>query len=447
MSTELATLLIFSNLVLFLALGFPVAWSLVGVSIGWMALLKGPFILQLVPATIFETTTTEIFIAAPLFIFMAVCLERSGIGAKLYEAIYKWSGGLPGGLAVGTMIAATLIGAMTGVGGTAVLVLGMLSIPAMIRRGYDVSIAIGGLPPGGALGVLIPPTVIGVLLGGFTGIPVGSLFFGGFLPGLVIALGFCGWILLRCLARPELAPPLPPEERPSFAEKLRASRQVAPALALVALVLGTIWFGVATPTEAAGIGAFGTLAIAFLSGAMGPRSLLEALRTSGEVSIMVVSLLIGGSLFTRLLQLSGAARMLADIMIGIEIGPVGMIVLFVLVVTLLGMFIDGSAIIFIVSPIMMPVVQALDVDQVWFGVLMMMAIAAGYVTPPFGMNLFFLKGILIQASEMEGCGRLKSVGMGVIWRACLPYVLIMYGVIGLVLLFPGLATWLPRMMH
>ena len=139
--------------------------------------------------------------------------------------------------------------------------------------------------------------------------------------------------------------------------------------------------------------------------------------------------------------------MLADIMIGIEIGPVGMIVLFVLVVTLLGMFIDGSAIIFIVSPIMMPVVQALGVDQVWFGVLMMMAIAAGYVTPPFGMNLFFLKGILIQASEMEGCGRLKSVGMGVIWRACLPYVLIMYGVIGLVLLFPGLATWLPRMMH
>ncbi|OWU83207.1 hypothetical protein ATO6_20435 [Oceanicola sp. 22II-s10i] len=447
MTTEFSTLLIFGNLILFLVLGFPVGYALMGVSILWLMILKGPFILQMVPATIFETGTTEIFIAAPLFILMAVCLERSGIGARLYEAIYKWSGGMPGGLAVGTMIAATLIGAMTGVGGTAVLVLGVLAIPAMLRRGYSMQIAIGGLPSGGALGVLIPPTVIGVLLGGFTGIPVGSLFFGGFLPGVLISLCFCIYILARCLRNPDLAPPIPVDQRATLPEKLRATAQISPALGLIALVLGTIWFGVATPTEAAGIGAAGTIALSLVSGQLSGRGLIGVLRTAGEMSVMIMTLLVGGALFSRLLQVSGSARMLADAMIGVDIGVTGTLLLFIGVVTVLGMFIDGSAIIFIVSPIMMPVIGSLGIDPVWFGVLMMIAIAAGYVTPPFGMNLFYLRGVLTQVGEMEGCEKARRVTMADIWLASLPYVAIIYVVIGLIILVPSIATWLPSQMH
>lgn len=447
MSAEISTLLIFANLILFLGFGFPVAYALMGVSIIWLIALRGFFILQIVPATIFETVTTEIFIAAPLFILMAVCLERSGIGTKLYDTIYKWSGGLPGGLAVGTIVAATLIAAMTGVGGTAVLVLGVLAIPAMIRRGYHPSIALGGLPPGGALGVLIPPTVIGVLLGGFTGIPVGSLFFGAFVPGVIASVAFCIYILVRCILNPDLAPPLPKDQRASLREKFRATLQIIVPVGLIFLVLGTIWFGIATPTEAAGIGAVGTILVALFSRQLGARSLFGVMRTSSEVSIMVVTLLIGGSLFSRLLQVSGSADMLANAIVGIDLGVTGTFLLFVAIVTVLGMFIDGSAIIFIVSPIMMPVITALGVDQVWFGVVMMMAIAAGYVTPPFGMNLFFLRGILSQIRDVEGCEVLKHTTMTHIWSACLPYVVIIYLVIGLVMVVPDLATWLPRQMR
>lgn len=447
MSTELATTLIFGNLVLFLVMGFPVGYSLMGVSVIWLILLKGIFILQVVPATLFETGTTEIFIAAPLFILMAVCLERSGIGARLFDAIYKWSGGMPGGLAIGTMIAATVIGAMTGVGGTAVLVLGVLAVPAMLQRGYAISIAIGGLPAGGALGVLIPPTVIGVLLGGFTGIPVGSLFFGGAMPGVLISAIFCIYILAKCIISPELAPPLPQHQRATLSEKLRATVQIAPAVLLIAMVLGTIWLGIATPTEAAGIGAAGTILVALLGRQLSLRGLYEVMRSAGEMSVMVMTLLVGGALFSRLLQVSGSARMLADAMVGIDMGVAGTLMLFIGIVTILGMFIDGSAIIFIVSPIMMPVVSSLGIDPVWFGVLMMISISAGYVTPPFGMNLFYLRGILTQVSEVKGCEEAKRVTMATIWSASLPYVIIIYVVIGLIIAFPEIATWLPAQMR
>lgn len=447
MTVELATTLIFVSLILFLVVGFPVPFALIAVSLGWLLLLKGAFILQVVPATMFETGTTEIFLAAPLFILMASCLEKSGIGSSLYEAIYKWSGGLPGGMAVGTIIAATILDAMTGVGGTAVLVLGVLAIPEMIRRGYHPHLAIGGLPPAGALGVLIPPTVIGVLLGGFTGIPVGSLFFGGFIPGLLCSAVFCLYIVTRCAMDPSLGPPIPKEQRPSLAEKIEASRPVIVPLLLIMCVLGTIWLGIATPTEAAGIGAAGTMVIMLLRTRFNLRSLYEVLYASTRVSVMVMTLLIGGALFTRLLQMSGSARMLADLMLHVDMGTYGTVLFFIGVVTILGMFIDGAAIIFIVSPIMMPVITALGIDQVWFGVLIMVAIAAGYVTPPFGMNLFFMRGVLDQMKDQPGCEPLKRLTMTDIWVASLPYVILMYVVIALVLVFPELATWLPSQMR
>lgn len=447
MSVEIITILIFLSLIFLLFLGFAVPFALMAVSLGWLLALNGAFILQIVPATIFETTTTEIFIAAPLFIFMASCLEKSGIGSSLYEAIYKWSGGMPGGMAVGTILAATLLDAMTGVGGTAVLVLGVLAIPEMIRRGYHPYMAVGGLPPAGSLGVLIPPTVIGVLLGGFTGIPVGSLFFGGFIPGLLCSVLFCLYIIGRCARNPELGPAIPPELRPTLREKIVASRPVILPLLLIALVLGTIWFGIATPTEAAGIGAAGTVIILLVRLRFDLKALYQALFASTRVAVMVMTLLIGGALFTRLLQMSGSAHMIADMLIGTDMGVYGTILFFVGVVTLLGMFIDGSAIIFIVSPIMMPVVTALGIDQVWFGVLMMIAIAAGYVTPPFGMNLFYMRGVLDSMKDAPGWEPLARFTMTDVWKASFPYVVLMYVAIALVLVFPELATWLPAQMR
>lgn len=446
MSPELITILIFANLVLFLATGFPVAFSLIGVSLIWILILHGESALGMVPSTIFETATTDIFIAAPLFIFMAIALYRVGIGKLIYEAIHHWTAGVSGGLAIGTVAAAALIAAMTGIGGTAVLVLGVLAIPEMLRRGYDVRLAIGGLPPGGALGVLIPPTVIGVLLGGFTGIPVGHLFFGAAVPGVLIAAMFCIYILIRCVMNPELAPRMAKEDRPPLREKLIATSRIALPMALIAVVLGSIWRGVATPSEAAGIGALGTLVIALGMGRLSFRALREMLADAGQVSVMVLTLVVGGALFSRLLQFSGSARMIADMMVGIDVGIYGTLLIFLGIAILLGMFIDGAAIIFIVTPIMMPVVQAMGIHPVWFGVMLMIAVAIGYVTPPFGMNLFYLKGIIEQIKGSPGCEALNRVGVRDIWMACLPYVGVMILALLTVLLFPGLATWLPSHM-
>ncbi len=447
MGAELKATLIVLTLVLFLISGFPVGFALMAVSLVWFMILHGGPILKLVPATIFDTGTTEIFIAAPLFIFMAVGLERAGIGALLYEAIHKWTAGISGGLAVGTVIAAAIIAAMTGIGGTAVLVLGVLAVPEMLRRGYNTKLAIGGLPPGGALGVLIPPTVIGVLLGGFAGIPVGHLFFGAAVPGFLMAGMFCIYILIRCALNPALAPPVPKEQRPTLREKLQATRHVIFPFLLILTVLGSIWKGIATPSEAAGIGALGTLIIAAIRGQLGFTTLRKVLGDSAQVSVMVLTLLVGGALFSKLLQLSGTASLLAGTIAGIDVGTTGTLLIFIVVVTVLGMFIDGAAIIFIVTPIMMPVVKTLGIDPVWFGVMIMISIAAGYVTPPFGMNLFYLRGILDQIKGYDGCEALGRVSIQNIWSACLPYIVIMYLALAMVLVFPGIATWLPMQMN
>lgn len=446
MSPGLITTLIFVNLILFFIAGFPVAFSLIGLSVIWIFILHGFDLMQIIPATVFDTGTTEIFIAAPLFIFMAVGLERAGIGGQLYEAIHKWTAGIPGGLAVGTIAAAAVIAAMTGIGGTAVLVLGVLSIPEMIRRGYNVRLAIGGLPPGGALGVLIPPTVVGVLLGGFAGIPVGHLFFGAAVPGVLCAVLFCIYVLVRCAITPGLAPPIPLDARPTWGERLAATKDVILPALLIALVLGSIWRGVATPSEAAGIGALGTLLIGLGRRRLDFRALKDVVAISGQVSVMVLALLVGGALFSRLLQLSGAARLIAEAILTIDVGVTGTLLIFIAIATILGMLIDGAAIIFIVTPIMMPVVQTLGIDPVWFGVLLMIAIAGGYVTPPFGMNLFYLRGILEQTKQQQGCEVLAQVTFRDISMACLPYVILMYVVLGLVILIPELATWLPSRM-
>lgn len=447
MSPELMTALIFLNLIVFFVAGFPVAFSLISLSVIWIFILHGADLIQIIPATIYDTGTTEIFIAAPLFIFMAVGLERAGIGGQLYEAIHKWTAGVPGGLAIGTIAAAAVIAAMTGIGGTAVLVLGVLSIPEMIRRGYDTRLAIGGLPPGGALGVLIPPTVVGVLLGGFAGIPVGHLFFGAAIPGVLCAVFFCIYVLVRCTITPSLAPPIPLDARPNWAERFQATKDVILPGLLIALVLGSIWWGIATPSEAAGIGAFGTLIIGIARRRLDFRALKDVVAMSGQVSVMVLALLVGGALFSRLLQLSGAARLIADAILTIDAGVTGTLVIFIAIATVLGMLIDGAAIIFIVTPIMMPVVQAMGIDQVWFGVLLMIAIAGGYVTPPFGMNLFYLRGILEQSKNQPGCQVLGTVTFRDISMACLPYVILMYVVLALVMVFPELATWLPAQMR
>ena len=446
MSPELITILIFANLILFLGTGFPVAFSLIGVSLTWILILHGTRPLGMVPSTIFDTATTDTCTAATLFIFMAIALYRVGIGNLIYEAIHHWTAGVPGGLAIGTVSAAALIAAMTGIGGTAVLVLGVLAIPEMIQRGYNVRLAIGGLPPGGALGVLIPPTVIGVLLGGFAGIPVGHLFFGAAVPGLMIAVLFCIYIVIRCAISPELAPRLAKEDRPSMREKLRATARIALPMLLIVLVLGSIWRGVATPSEAAGIGALGTLLIAIGMRRLDFGTLREMLADAGQVSVMVLTLVVGGALFSRLLQFSGSARMIADMMVGIDVGIYGTLLIFLGLAIVLGMFIDGAAIIFIVTPIMMPVIKAMGIDPVWFGVMLMISVAIGYVTPPFGMNLFYLKGIIEQIKGSPGCEVLNRVGVRDIWLACLPYVGVMILALLLVLLVPELATWLPSHM-
>jgi tripartite ATP-independent transporter DctM subunit len=240
---------------------------------------------------------------------------------------------------------------------------------------------------------------------------------------------------------------VPKEQRPSLRERLRSTGQVVVPLLLILVVLGSIWQGVATPSEAAGIGALGTLIIALARGRLSLATLKQILADSGQVSVMVLTLLAGGALFSRLLQLSGAAHLVSGMLAQVDAGVIGTLLIFIAIATILGMFIDGAAIIFIVTPIMMPVVKALGIDPVWFGVMLMVAVAAGYVTPPFGMNLFYLRGIIDQIKDAPGCEPLARVTMRDIWVSCLPYVVVMYVALAMILFFPELATWLPTQMR
>lgn len=435
MSVEFITLLVLLSLFIALFLGLPVAFSLMGVSLLFSLIFLGPETMYIAFSATFGQMIKEIYIAVPLFVFMATVLEFSGIGSDLYDAMYKWMGSLRGGLAIGTVLMCTLIAAMTGLGGTGVIIAGLLGLPEMRKRNYDKSIAVGCIPPGGALGPLIPPSVLMIIVGGMAGVSIGKLFMGGVFPGILIAALFSLYIGLRCFFRPSLAPAATSEERITWKEKLISLRGVILPILLIIAVLGGIYSGACTPSEAAGVGAFGALVCAAIHRQLKWSNLKEALFSSLRINGMVLWLLIGGAMYSAFLSASGVGHFISDVLTGLPVAPFIILGILLFISLVLGMFIDGAAITMICIPIFVPIITHLGFDLLWFCLLFVISLIVGYISPPFGMNLFYMKGI---APE--------DVTMGDIYRSVLPYTGLMVIGLALCLLFPTIPLWLPSMM-
>ncbi len=430
------TLIIIGALMISLLSGAPVAFCLFGLSIIFGLIFIGPPTLFMAFTSLFGNMSQELFLSVPLFVLMATMLEASGIASDLYETMYKWMAGLKGGLTMGTSIICALIDAMSGIGATATITMGVLALPEMLKRGYSRDLAIGCIPCGGALGPLIPPSVIMIIMGGLTGLSVGKLFIGGLIPGLIITFLFCCYVGVRCIINPSLGPPLPLEERATWREKFVSLSRVIMAVLLIFLIMGSIYSGACTPTEAGGIGAAGTFIIILIRRKMTRKVLTEALYSSMSINGMVLWLLIGGSSFAAMLNSLGISDYLANFISNVSSSPSVVIWMMLLITLGFGLFMDGASILMICTPVFYPVVNILKIDPIWFGVLFTTAIVIGYVTPPFGMNLFFMKGLVPDDVTMKD-----------IWRSVFPYTLIMILSLIICFYFPTIITYLPNLMN
>lgn len=427
-----------STIVAFLALmalGLPVAFCLLGTSVVLTVILIGPTQAQIVYAAATSVLMQEVYIAIPLFIFMAAILQNSGIGSAMYDMMYKWFGGLRGGLAIGSVVIATIIAAMTGLGGTDVVIMGILAYPEMRKRGYHKDIAIGCIPAGGALGPLIPPSVLMILIGGLSYLSVGKLFMGGVFPGLMMSFLFCCYIAIRCRISPELAPAIPLEERATWKEKFISLRGVLLPLILIFLVLGTIYLGIATPSEAGGVGAFGALICAAVYHQLNWKNIKESCFISMRVVCMVFWLVIGGTFFAAFLTMTGVSQHIGDTVAGMGVAPIVVVIVMMVIALVMGMLMDAAPIIMVCIPIFMPIVNQLGIDPLWFGLLFTINMIVGYISPPFGINIFYTKGILP-----------SDVTMADIYHSVIPYTLLMIVVLIVAIVWPPLVLWLPNTM-
>lgn len=436
MSVGLVTALMFLSLVVALALGLPLAFCLAGIAVVFSLALWGTNSLFIFQSQIFGYTETIILIAVPLFIFMANILERSGISEALYTTMYSWMGKLRGGLAMGTVLICTLFAAMSGTSGAGTVTMGVIALPSMLRRNYKKELAIGSIMGGGALGVLIPPSILMILYAVFAGESVGKMFLGGILPGLALSSLFIIYIGVRCFLNKNLAPPVPKEEQlPSLKDKIIAMRSVILPILLVVLVLGSIFTGLATPTEAAAMGVAGSLVCAAIHRRLAWITFRDASFRSIRLTCMVMFIIIGSAAFTSVYQALGAPQLMEQIIASLPVNRWVILIGMQATFFVLGCFLDPTGIILICTPIFVPVVQMLGFDTLWFGIVFVVNMEMAFLTPPFGFNIFYMKGVVP-----------PGISIGDIYRSTIPFVLLQGSGLVLVMLFPQLATWLPNLL-
>jgi tripartite ATP-independent transporter DctM subunit len=359
-------------------------------------------------------------------------LERTGVANSLYRMMYLWWGGTRGGLAIGTVFICAVFAAMCGISGAAVVAMGTIALPSMLERGYDKHMALGAINIGGGLGILIPPSIIMILYSLITGVSVGQMFAAGILPGILLVVLVAIYVLVRCYFQPHLAPALPPEERGDWPEKFRALGAVLLPIMIVVMVLGSIMLGVTTPTEAAAMGVLGALISAAVYRRFTWTLIKEASLRTFSLTGMIMWILFAAHAFSAAYQSMDAQSMIEGWMQAIPGGPWGTIIAMQVILFLMAMVLDPVGIMLITLPVFMPIVEALGFDPIWFGILFVINMEIGYMTPPFGFNLFYLKGVVPSSITMQD-----------IYRSVLPYVLV--GIVGLaiIMIFPQIATWLP----
>ena len=439
LSPELLAIIMMGGMLAGVFLGYPLAVVVGAVGILTGFLVFGQGAMPLIYERLFTQINNYTLLAIPLFVFMGVMLESSGITDRLYDALYVLLGGFHGGLAVATILIGTIMAACVGIVGASVTMLALVALPSMLNKGYDKALACGSVCAGGTLGQLIPPSILLVIYGPMALVSVGKLFMGAFIPGLILSAMYCLYVAIRCRLRPSLAPVVAEAERaiPISVKTQMLLKSLLPPLLLILAVLGSIFFGIAPPTEAAAVGAFAATLLAIIYRTFNLRVLSQVTERTLRVTAMIMLIGALSFAFTGVFLGAGCGKAVEALILAAPGGRWGAFVLVMFVMFLLGFFIDVIGIVFIIVPIVAPLAPTLGFDPLWFGMMIMINLQMAFMTPPFAVTIFYLRGIV--KPEWE-------VTMGDIMRGVLPFVGLI--IIGLVLctVFPELITWLPGKM-
>jgi tripartite ATP-independent transporter DctM subunit len=431
----LAILMLVSFFVLLMA-GIPVGMTLAisGLVFGYLGF--GSLLFNLLPHRIFGVVTNSTLLAIPLFVFMGMMLERSRLAEDLMDVIGHAAGALRGGLGIGIILVGVLMGATTGIVGATVVTLGLLTLPGMLRRGYDKGLACGTICASGTLGQIIPPSLILILLADILNESVGTLFAAAMIPGLMLAGIYCIYILVLGIVRPDMVPAVPADERALVSKgelAMRILKVVAPPVGLVGAVLGSIIAGIAAPSEAASMGALGSIVITGMTGRMSMRVLRETCQATTKITAMMMFILICAQVFSLAFRGLQGEKLVQDFFAFLPGGINADIWFLMFIIFILGFFIEWIEISYIAVPLFLPVFIAAQVDMVWLATLICVNLQTSFLTPPFGWALFFLRGVAP-----------PEITTGDIYRGIVPFVLMQLLALVLVFTFPGLATWLPK---
>jgi tripartite ATP-independent transporter DctM subunit len=438
LSPEIWTFLMFSTLVISLFTGHPLAFVLGGLAVIFGVLGLGPGFLYMFAGRIYCLMDNYVLIAVPLFIFMAQLLTRSGVIEELFGAMRYLFGPLRGGLGVAVIVASTLFGACTGIIGASVVSMGVMAMPVMLKYGYDKRLSSGVVCAGGTLGILIPPSIMLIFMGNEAGISVGKLFAGAIVPGLILSGLYIAYVLIRCYFKPELGPAISAEERASVSTgelTLKVAKSLIPPMVLILGVLGTIFTGIATPTEASGVGAFLSFLLILLYRRFTLPDLNKAVLETGKITSMALIVVVGATCYTGVFLGLGGGEVVKNLLLGIGLGKWGVFVFMMLITFVFGMFIDWLGIVMIVFPIFLPIAESLGFDKLWFVVIMAVMLQDSFLTPPFGYALFYLKGVAP-----------PNVTIGDIYRGAFPFWRLMELGLIICVIFPETITWLPSIL-
>ncbi len=428
----------FLVLTILLLAGFPVAFTLMGTALAFGLMGFEWNFFNMLPMRIYGIMSNYTLIAVPLFIFMGVMLERSGLAANLLQAMAMIFGRLRGGLAVAVVVVGALLGASTGIIGATVVTMGLLALPTMMKHGYQHELSTGTIAASGTLGQIIPPSIVLVLLGDIIGVSVGDLFVGAVLPGLLLVAAYIVYILIFSALRPDAAPPVlykPDEAHEDESLTSYVLRALIPPLLLMILVLGSIFAGIASPTEAAGVGAAGATILCIANRKFSLNILRQVMETTTQLTSMVFIILAGAAAFGLVFRGLGGDIVIREFVTHIPFGKWGVLLTVMMVIFIAGFFLDFIEITFIHIPVLAPIMKSFGFDPVWFSILFAVNLQTSFLTPPFGFALFYLKGVSpigIETTE--------------IYKGIVPYVLLQVVVLGIIILCPQIATWLPSVM-
>ena len=438
MSPEALALLMLGLLVAAILLGFPTAFTLMALGVIFGYLGVGNQVFNLIVQRAYTVMTSDVIIAVPLFIFMGYIIERAGTLNRLFRSVQLIFGPLPGSLLLATLITCTIFATATGIVGASVTLIGLLALPTMLRAKYDPELASGTIAAGGTLGILIPPSVLLILYGAVAGVSVPRLYAGAFFPGLMLSTLYLGYILVRVLTKPSLAPSLPKAERdvplPRILFMLVTS--FLPLTALIAAVLGSILMGIATPTEAAAMGALGGLILAAAYKSLTFANFKESVFLTARTTAVVGWLFVGSSLFAAVFALLGGSKLIEQFVLGLGLSPVQLFWVAQFIVFLLGWPLEWTEITIIFLPLFLPLLNQFQIDPLYFGIMIALNQQTSFLSPPVAMSAFYLKGVAP-----------RSVTLNQIFRGMYPFMAIQILAMLVLWFWPGLAMWLPEVIY